>query len=489
MKKSVIFAVVFCVAISVLFSSCKSDPSGNSSQSSLQDILSGYDNQSKTENGEESQAGENQAEASSDIKDNSSNNQNISETDTSSGKNQQTTSTDSSAKQETASNKPQNTQTSSVASSNKPSNTTTTSSASGTNISVKPISPDEYYGWKELQKIGTQAELQAYQLFREQIGKYQKEVTFDFNITKEEAERAYNYYRDDYPQHFWRGNSIYFTISGGYIKKISLSSMLYGGDAAKLKEMNDKVIAASEKILSKIKGSMSLIERQIFIHNTLVNNIKYDTTFKAENTHNMYGALVNGKAVCEGYAYAFQYLAREAGIQCIAVKGDLNGLGGWEAHAWNMVELDGEYYHIDVTSDDPIVDGGADDILEFTYFNLTDSEIKKDHKITDNSHSIPAANSTKYNFFRYYGLKFNELSVNNFAKAFAFAAKNKYEYAYLAFNGCDLSNVGKYLGSNYRAIASGANDILGKEVLKSVGSILYFNNTDFNLLSVKLSYN
>ena len=65
-----------------------------------------------------------------------------------------------------------------------------------------------------------------------------------------------------------------------------------------------------------------------------------------------YGALINGKAVCQGYAEAYMMLCSLAGLQCYRAA----GMAGDWSHLWNIVKLDGKYYHVDVTwmdTDDP----------------------------------------------------------------------------------------------------------------------------------------
>ena len=69
----------------------------------------------------------------------------------------------------------------------------------------------------------------------------------------------------------------------------------------------------------------------------------------AQVTHTAYGALKNGVAVCEGYACAAKLMLNELGIRCDIQIGDCIDGGG---HAWNLVELDGVWYQMDVTWND-----------------------------------------------------------------------------------------------------------------------------------------
>ena len=82
-----------------------------------------------------------------------------------------------------------------------------------------------------------------------------------------------------------------------------------------------------------------------------------------------YGALINGEANCMGYSRAFAALAYEAGINCIVVLGETKP--GY--HAWNMVKIDGNWYHIDATWIDG--KGGFNE----AYFMVNDEQISKSH--------------------------------------------------------------------------------------------------------------
>ena len=101
-------------------------------------------------------------------------------------------------------------------------------------------------------------------------------------------------------------------------------------------------------------------EKIKFVHDYLIDNIEYDTSILEDNIYNIYGALVSKKCVCEGYAKSFQYLMNTLGIDTAIVIGTAtNSNNETENHAWNYVSLDGNWYAIDVTWDDPIIIGGG----------------------------------------------------------------------------------------------------------------------------------
>jgi hypothetical protein len=88
---------------------------------------------------------------------------------------------------------------------------------------------------------------------------------------------------------------------------------------------------------------------------------------------------------------------QKMGIPCAYVLG--YALGGY--HAWNIVQLDGEYYAMDVTWDDPL--GAAPNQFYYNYFNITDQEISSDHIRSDVSVQIPAALGTACSYQNAFG--------------------------------------------------------------------------------------
>ena len=115
------------------------------------------------------------------------------------------------------------------------------------------------------------------------------------------------------------------------------------------------------------------------IHDYLVDNINYDSTVSMPNIYNIYGALINKEAVCEGYARAFKYLLNEINIPCIMVIGTgTNSQGQTESHAWNYVQINQTWYAVDVTWDDPVVIGGGtvSEESRYRYFLVGENGIR-----------------------------------------------------------------------------------------------------------------
>lgn len=138
-----------------------------------------------------------------------------------------------------------------------------------------------------------------------------------------------------------------------------------------------------ERILENANGSN--YQKIQYIHNWLIDNINYDTTYLKDNTRNIYGALIENEVVCEGYAKAFKYLLDNLQIPCIIISGEaMNSEGTLENHMWNYVQINNVWYSVDVTWDDPIIINGNDlsDESRYKYF-CQGNNINSNHFISN----------------------------------------------------------------------------------------------------------
>ena len=118
---------------------------------------------------------------------------------------------------------------------------------------------------------------------------------------------------------------------------------------AKLKEMQ----SVADKLLAGVKGNQNLsdVEKALILHDRLAIWAEYDTDFSTgPQMYTPYGILVAKEGVCQGYAIAYDYLLEQVGIE--------NHFCSSKAliHAWNTVKINNNWYHVDVTHDDPTYD-------------------------------------------------------------------------------------------------------------------------------------
>ncbi|MGN0601027.1 MAG: transglutaminase domain-containing protein [Oscillospiraceae bacterium] len=166
--------------------------------------------------------------------------------------------------------------------------------------------------------------------------------------------------------------------------------------AEQVDDMIQKSDAAADKIISELGDGKSEYETVKFFYDKLASEIEYNEN--AENLRDIYGALVDKSTVCGGYAKAFSYLCSKVGIETITMLGDFNET----PHMWNMVKIDGEWYHIDVTSGNAMNTDFP--YIRYDYFCVTDDIINKYHVVYDQPFDYPKATSEKYNYFIYNNL-------------------------------------------------------------------------------------
>lgn len=166
------------------------------------------------------------------------------------------------------------------------------------------------------------------------------------------------------------------------------------------KESYDKMIAAMDKkadaVISKFDEDTSTYAKIKYIHDYLIKTTEYVDGTKT--SHYAYGAMAKGQAVCEGYAHAFAYICRKAGIRTVNVVGTAGG----EPHMWNKVYYNKKWYNIDVTWDDPVTD-----IIEnrtYDYFMISDKVMNKTHTVNPCEYEIPAAADDSKNYYDRYKL-------------------------------------------------------------------------------------
>lgn len=280
---------------------------------------------------------------------------------------------------------------------------------------LTPVQKSDYYGLQCLKAMPRSANLvTAY--YRLVAGVEACETTISlkdsqYPITPDELTTVLTYYRFDYPQHFWldqTAGKFPYTYAGNTVLTITLSYSLTGDALTEAKALFQ---AAAAAMLEGIDSGMPEAERERILHDRLVESVSYDTGLDKPNIYNAYGAIVGRTAVCEGYARAMQYLLYQAGIPCLIATGSSKG----ENHAWNVVCIDGAYYHLDPTWDDP-VGHTSFDFISYAYFNLTDEEIRRDHEIDgDNGYPLPACTSTAAQYYRSRNLVFTAYSTADVA--------------------------------------------------------------------------
>lgn len=174
--------------------------------------------------------------------------------------------------------------------------------------------------------------------------------------------------------------------------------------AEKIEKAQNYMNNIIRQIVKQTKDDQKII-RAKKVHDWMIDAMEYDASETNVNKYNIYGAIHDKKAVCEGYARSFKYIMEKVGVPCVLVPGTAeNSRGKIEAHAWNYVQIDDKWYAVDVTWDDPVITGGGTitDNEKYKFFLKGSEEFFKDHtqsgEFSENSmtFSFPILSTTNY---------------------------------------------------------------------------------------------
>lgn len=203
-------------------------------------------------------------------------------------------------------------------------------------------------------------------------------ITIDAPLNEKQLTEAVEAYRDDHPEVFWlKSDFEYIDNDDSTSLFLSYSVQPDNSDPDRLKKAKEKFNKTVDKIIDGAPKNATDYELELYANDYLVENCVYDkeaaeTEDIAGHENDAYGALVENKAVCEGYSRAFQLLCNRLGIDCISVSGTADG----EPHGWNNIKLDGEWYEVDVTWND--TDGDTEFPI-YEYFNLPSDKFSESH--------------------------------------------------------------------------------------------------------------
>ncbi len=254
-------------------------------------------------------------------------------------------------------------------------------------------------------------------------------------INADDIEKIFVAVLYDNPQIFWvDSNFKYYDYEGSV--QLNLTYRNTQEEADEINEnLNDKIA----QIMSSMDNNLSDYDIEKYLHDYVCENTVYDEATLGKTGDTAYSSLLDGKTVCEGYARAMQILLDRAGIKNYVVIGDGVTEEGTNAHMWNIVEINGENYHLDATWNDTTIDNR----YGYLYFNVTDDFISNDH-----INIVPADNnctSTKYNYYMMNNLYIENFdSLNDLINPVSNALKNGENFVEILFS--NEENLKKVIG-------------------------------------------
>lgn len=212
----------------------------------------------------------------------------------------------------------------------------------------------------------------------------------------------------DHPEIFWMPKTItYLSLENSPEKYIAFKDYyaerdqkgFYGITKPEKDAMQNNFNAAVEKALDGARNLGSFFEKELYFHDYICQNVTYDTDSANDlenanpNSMTAYGALVEGKAICEGYSKAMQLLCIRSGIPCNVIFGEQDGV----PHMWNIINPGDGLYYLDTTFDD----SSSEHILHM-YFNVTKESLFKERRFDEAfTQDKKYDGSYSFNFFEY----------------------------------------------------------------------------------------
>ena len=246
-----------------------------------------------------------------------------------------------------------------------------------------------------------------------------------YSITADDLNTAF--YSMDYenPQFFWLASGYSYSYSGSRVLSVSPK---YSRTQSEAEEIAPKLEAAAAEILAEAEKLSSTFDRILYIHDTIVDLTTY-TTLGGEYKRDADGVLLHSRALCEGYSKTFAYLCQSLGYDTICV----SGKGNSGDHMWNMIKLDGYWYYMDVTFDDPV---STVPICSHDYFCITEQQLLETHTL-DNIFPVPSATATKYNYYNGMGITYHTNVTGAYNELVRKAAANYAKGEYTTEVYCD----------------------------------------------------
>lgn len=339
---------------------------------------------------------------------------------------------------------------------------------------IEVIEPPTYNPMAYYKKQGAlnEEEQELYNCLLEGITKLESKISIPIIEDSNSIARVFEFVRLDSP-HLFYFPSKYKIIRTRVNNQLSAMEIEFSyheiWDLERIDEYQKEIDEAVIPILSEIAVIDGDYNKALYLYQYLTSNVSYKSDIDADYT--IYGALLNHRATCEGYAETFQYLLNLAGIKAISVVGESKG----QAHEWNMAQLDGQWYYFDVTWDCPT---NTSKYLPYNYFALTFKDISRTHEIYYSQY-LPEVNNTKYNYYIYNDLmllSYTEKDIISLAKHSLTINPSHISFRMIDRDTCDkvIDNIATWVPKVFKEVGIVQNEIS------------YMTNKELNIIDIAL---
>lgn len=327
------------------------------------------------------------------------------------------------------------------------------------------------YGYSTLQSMGDDTLLQVYAQLLWIASNYLTDAYYLIDkatISTEVAELVTQAFYADWPEIFW-ARPVYtmpyegaevcdgvgfvyneHAFSAAQLEQLESGETLDGKSALLAQNQTKFLDAAGELIYGDKYPSGGDYDKELYLHDRLLAHVTYDDAYL--NEQNAYTAIVEGKAVCAGYAFAFQYLLMRNGIESYYVVGTagVDKAGKPVGHAWNIAKISDVWYYVDPTWDD-----SDDEYAPYhAYFNLDTDLLTRDHVLDPYPYNVtlPQCNELRWFYHRYNGTEVFA-GDNDLASTIAIWINYYKGAAHLYMNDADPTYLGTWFAQNHQKVA------------------------------------
>lgn len=278
-----------------------------------------------------------------------------------------------------------------------PVNENVSDTQSGTAVYISPKSEEDDSNSDFVRSTLTDEEITAYDRLVEAVGNYDGTIVFPESFDREKMRKIFALVYTQENRIFWLDSKFYCD------EETKTINLFYRYDKEKSDDMRVALEMKAGEIISSVPEGSSDYDKILAFHDAII--LGCDFAKDGEYSNTAYGAIVDGSAQCEGYAFALAYLCSAAGIENYVVQGS-NSEGA--SHAWNKVYADGDWYNVDCTWDDPILKYENPDYIRHDYFFVSDAEINNKTHFPDTSLFEPIeCTKSDGNYFVRSGLMFS----------------------------------------------------------------------------------
>ncbi len=286
-------------------------------------------------------------------------------------------------------------------------------------------------------------------------------------------ETAYEAIKADYGGLFWFTGYSYVTYFEN--DNVTIMAIKVSPQYTMSKEEKEKKQAEIDAVVDEwLVGSEGLTddyEKTKFVYETLINKVDYNA-YSLDN-QNIISVFLNQSTVCQGYASAASYMLERLGVPSTIVTGVAND----EPHAWNLVQVNGAYYYMDVTWGNSRYRDGNNEAVKrvgYEYLNVTGEELFKTHT-PEEPFALPDCVSNMDNYYIRQELYFTDWYpelIGNTIQADLMSEKNE---ATLKFSSAELMNRAKEYYLDQQHIY---------DYLTGVDHLSYYMSEDMNTLTI-----